>query len=48
MRPDRIVVGEVRGQEAMDMVCSAMNCGHDGYGCSPQAHGIREWSISII
>ena len=29
MRPDRIIVGECRGGEALDML-QAMNCGHDG------------------
>lgn len=29
MRPDRIVVGEVRGEECIDML-QAMNTGHDG------------------
>ena len=29
MRPDRIIVGEVRGEEAIDMM-QCLNCGHDG------------------
>lgn len=29
MRPERIIVGEVRGEEALDML-QAMNTGHDG------------------
>ena len=29
MRPDRIIIGECRGGEAMDML-QAMNTGHDG------------------
>ena len=36
MRPDRIIVGEVRGPEALDMLQS-MNTGHDGslQRCTP-------------
>src|SRR3954451_21536807 len=36
MRPDRIIVGEVRGPEALDML-SALSCGHDGSLCTVHA-----------
>ena len=38
MRPDRIVVGEVRGGEALDML-QAMNTGHDGSLSTGHANG---------
>ncbi len=41
MRPDRIVVGEVRGGEALDMV-QAMNTGHDGSLSTCHANGPGE------
>ena len=41
MRPTRIVVGEVRGGEALDMLI-AMNSGHDGSMCTIHANGPRE------
>ena len=47
MRPDRIVVGEVRGAEAMDMICSAMNCGHDGSMTTVHANSAAD-SISRL
>jgi pilus assembly protein CpaF len=37
MRPDRIVVGEVRGAEALDML-QALNTGHDGSMCTVHAN----------
>src|SRR6188474_1604814 len=41
MRPDRIVVGEVRGAEALDML-QAMNTGHDGSITTIHANNPRE------
>lgn len=41
MRPERIVVGEVRGGEALDML-QAMNTGHDGSLSTGHANGTRD------
>ena len=41
MRPDRIVVGEVRGPEALDML-QAMNTGHDGSLSTGHANSARD------
>jgi pilus assembly protein CpaF len=41
MRPDRIVVGEVRAGEALDML-QAMNTGHDGSMCTLHANTPRD------
>src|SRR6266852_4615283 len=41
MRPDRIVVGEVRGEEALDML-QAMNTGHDGSLTTVHANSPRD------
>src|SRR4029077_18453669 len=41
MRPDRIVVGEVRGPEVLDML-QAMNTGHDGSLCTVHANSARD------
>lgn len=40
MRPDRIVIGEVRGREVMDMI-QAMNTGHDGSLSTGHANNIE-------
>jgi pilus assembly protein CpaF len=41
MRPDRIIVGEVRGAETLDML-QAMNTGHDGSLTTIHANGSRD------
>jgi pilus assembly protein CpaF len=41
MRPDRIILGEVRGEEALDML-QAMNTGHDGSITTIHANNPRD------
>jgi pilus assembly protein CpaF len=41
MRPDRIILGEVRGAEALDML-QAMNTGHDGSMTTVHANSARD------
>jgi pilus assembly protein CpaF len=41
MRPDRVIVGEVRGGEALDML-QAMNTGHDGSLSTGHANSTRD------
>jgi len=41
MRPDRIIIGEVRGQEALDML-QAMNTGHEGSMTTVHANNPRD------
>lgn len=42
MRPDRIIVGEVRGGEALDLITGALNCGHDGSMSTGHANSARD------
>jgi|TARA_R100000501_G_scaffold7881_2_gene16401 pilus assembly protein CpaF len=41
MRPDRVILGEIRGQECFDLL-AAMNTGHDGSMCTIHANSPRE------
>ncbi len=41
MRPDRIIIGEVRGEEAFDML-QAMNTGHEGSMATVHANTARD------
>jgi pilus assembly protein CpaF len=46
MRPDRIIVGEVRGEEVLDML-QAMNTGHEGSLASIHANSARDALIRL-
>jgi pilus assembly protein CpaF len=41
MRPDRLIIGEVRGGEALDML-QGLNTGHDGSMCTIHANGMAD------
>jgi pilus assembly protein CpaF len=45
MRPDRIIVGEVRGGEALDML-QAMNTGHEGSLSTAHANSVKRDTLS--
>jgi pilus assembly protein CpaF len=49
MRPDRIIVGEVRGGEALEML-QAMNTGHEGSLSTALANGTRHllWRLETM
>lgn len=47
MRPDRIIVGEVRGGEAVDLIASALNCGHDGSMSTGHANSARDMLMRL-
>jgi pilus assembly protein CpaF len=49
LRPDRIVVGEVRGPEALDMI-QAMSTGHEGSMSTIHANGAEEalWRLESL
>lgn len=47
MRPDRIIVGEVRGGEAFDML-TAMNTGHDGSMSTGHANSGEDMLLRLI
>ncbi len=46
MRPDRIIVGEVRGPEAIDML-QALNTGHDGSLSSGHANSVEDMQFRL-
>lgn len=46
MRPDRIIVGEVRGPEALDAI-QAMNTGHDGSFSTGHANSVADMQLRL-